>query len=899
MSLRFASFSQNQFNLLKGVARPNLLRAEISPKRDILSGEKDPGLTRGLYETTLTTQANSSAKITERYGEGQALHEAENNIQSSQNTLSSIAAIYEIAQTKLARMQELADTDSSTFSLNDRVLLDLEYQDLKRDIQDLVNNNPFDEKFYIGQNITEDVQDLIPALQQISLIATRTERDLASRRGGNNVDLNGDSENAVLSDNARYVAFESDATNVGADTNGHRDIFIKDRFNGNLRNITAGGTGGDSFGASISRNGRYVAFLSTATSLVAGTTAGRQHAYVYDRNTNNISLVSADDLGVEADADITSVKISGNGNAFVFTTAATNLVAGDTNAVSDAFVKQRVSGAVERVSISTAGIEGNGAVEAANISDNGRRVVFTSRATNLNATDTNTNRDVYYHDRNTDITRHVSISTAGTGSNGDASLDSLGISNNGQRILFASEADNLSVNDVNGTTKDIFVRVGAGAGGVINIVSHAQGSANSANGASANASITRNGRRVVFSSDATNMIGNDTNGRTDVYTYNVNNQNIYRISNSDNDDLPPNVNAASLNPFISTNGNFVSYSGSDNALYPNDTNGFSDVFIRNVGNNTGTTRFFQNQHIAFDFLYESTDSIDINSLNYQVNTVTGGLTPTHNTTGSLPPLAGGNTNRTRGDIDLDFAIPNGTNGNTVNITLTLTVNDTIHVVEFAPFTIGQLREGAQLQAISVDGKLINNTPVPVATSRTLSNEQILSGTSILGEDRLNFTSFHLNERSLDRAFSGSHLATESSRQLASDMMKDVITYVDEGAARINAALKVFESAKGIDNLAGFEEKLSSSTLYRYNTPDALSREGEAELYDDFSIDQSVSYALSVSNYIGDILDMITDDTANYNPDDPKTGLSKDYNQNSSILKEWETAYEQENTSAAE
>lgn len=890
MSLRFASFSQNQFNLLKGVARPNLLRAEIAPERDIKPGEPDPGATGGRYETTRPQQAFSSAAETAKYGESQALHQAERNIQSAQAVLENIADIYDQVQTKLDRMQTLADTDSSAMSLTDRSLMDIEYQSLKDEIRDLVNNNPFDGKYYIGANGSDNVQNLIPELQRITLIATRVERDLVSRQA-NHDQLNGDSVAGAASNNGRYVVFESDATNATAgDTNGQRDIFLKDRFNGTIRNITGGGTGGDSFGATISANGRYVTFLSDATGLVAGTTPGQRNAYLYDRNTNTTTLISADDFGVEANADTNSVTISGDGRFIGFTTAADNLIGAgnDLNGVSDAFVKDRATGIVERVSIGTGAIEGNGDTDAIALSYDGNQVAFVSRSTNLEATDVTAFRDVYAHDRTTGVTRHISQSTLGTGSDGDASLNSLDITNNGQRVLYASEASNLHANDINGATRDIFLD----NNGTTQIVSHAAGSPNSGNGVSANASMRANGSRIAFSSDASDLIAGDTNGRADIFVYNVNNGQINRITSEYNDDLGTNtnINATSLQPNMSFNGRFITFHGAENALSPQDSNGASDIYIHNYRNSTATSRFFENQDIAFDFLYESTAGLPITSIDYLLGSITGGVTTPHNISGSLPPIAGGITNRTRGNIDFDVSLPDGTNGNTVNITMTLTVNGTPHSIEFEPFRIGQIRENQQLQAIRIDGEEVDNTTL--THSRSISHEDILSGTSILGQDRMDFTSFHLNDHSLDPAFAGSHLANEEARQLASNMLKDVIDYVDEGAARVNAALNNSEHGKTLNNLAGFEEALSSETYYRYNTPETDFYEGEAELYDEFSIDQSVNYALSVSDYIEDVLDMITDDGASYDPKNPRTGLYKEFNSNP-LLKDWEAAYETE------
>ena len=884
MSLRFAHFSQNQLNLLKGVARPNLRRAEIALQRDIKAGEPDPSITQGVYTTPLPQQALSSAISTARYGEGQALHQAADNIQSAQSILKSLSTIYEKVQTKLDRMQELADIDTTAMSQIDRSLIDIEYQSVKEDIQDLVNNNPFDGKYYIGIQNTSPPPDLVTSqLDNISLIATRVQRDLVSRKI-NHDQLNGASANGVTSNVGRFFAFDSTATNATpGDTNGQRDVFVKNRWNGKIFNITAKGVGGDSFGPSISANGRYIVFLSDATGLVAKTTPGQRNAYLYDRDTRKITLVSANKFGVEANADTTSVTISGNSKFIGFTTAADNLMPHktDSNNLSDAFIKNRINQNVRRVSVGTGGIEGNGSSDAIALSYDGKQIAFVSRSTNLKSTDRTAFRDVYSYNTATNTTRHISQSTLGTGSDGDASLKSLAITNNGQYVLYASEATNLHANDVNGAIKDIFLNNYS----TTNIISHAVGSQNSANATSSNASMRANGNDIVFNSVATNLIGKDTNGHSDVFVYKTATKRVNRISSAYNYDLGTNIPANSVNPHMSHNGKFITYQGAENALYPNDTNGVSDIFIHNYKSAIAASRFFENQEIAFDFLYTSKSDLPITSITYQLTSITGGAQTPHNVSGTLTAVKSGVTKRVRGNADFDVSLPAGTKGNFVDITMEVTVNNIPHTVKFKPFQVGLLKENQKLEAISIDvGQM------PPSLKRTVSHENVLSGTSILNEDRMHFTSFHLNNDSLDPGFTNSHLATKEQQELARNMLKDVIAYVDEGAAHINAALSGFDHGKHLNNFVGSQEALSSETYYRYNIPDIDHYEGEALLYDDISIDQSVNYALSVSNYIENILDMINDKTATYDPQNSRTGLYKDITDNP-LLKAWEEAYE--------
>lgn len=135
--------------------------------------------------------------------------------------------------------------------------------------------------------------------------------------------------------------------------------------------------------------------------------------------------------------------------------AATNLVPGDTNRQPDIFVRDRFTGNTERVSVTSRGGQSNGDSGSPTISNDGRYVAFYSSASNLVAGDTNDAPDVFLHDRKTGVTSRVSLSSAGRQGNG-LSLEAA-ISGNGRHIAFLSEASNLVVGDTNGVL-DVFVR---------------------------------------------------------------------------------------------------------------------------------------------------------------------------------------------------------------------------------------------------------------------------------------------------------------------------------------------------------------------------------------------------------------------------------------------------------
>jgi len=205
---------------------------------------------------------------------------------------------------------------------------------------------------------------------------------------------------------------------------------------------------------SISADSRFVAFHSWATDLVAGDTNGALDVFVRDRLTRTTERVSLSSGGQQANAGSGDPAVSADGRFVAFSSAASNLVANDTNNQSDVFVRDRVAGATELVSVSSAGEQTNGISYADDISGDGRFVAFMSAATNLVPEDTNGKWDVFVHDRETGETTRVSISTLGEEANGGSDRGRL--SADGRHAAFESAATNLVPDDTNGVS-DIFV----------------------------------------------------------------------------------------------------------------------------------------------------------------------------------------------------------------------------------------------------------------------------------------------------------------------------------------------------------------------------------------------------------------------------------------------------------
>ncbi len=210
-----------------------------------------------------------------------------------------------------------------------------------------------------------------------------------------------------ISADGRYVAFTSEASNlVPANTGGVRHIFVKDTATGTTILASADSSctpgGGDSgYVSSISADGRYVTFESRASSLVPDDTNDAWDIFVRDTATGATTLVSADSSGTPCGGDSGAPSISADGRYVTFGSSASNLVPDDTNGVWDIFVKDTETGTTTRVSTDSSGAQGGNDSSAPSISANGRFVAFCSYAANLVSGDTNGVSDIFVKDRGT------------------------------------------------------------------------------------------------------------------------------------------------------------------------------------------------------------------------------------------------------------------------------------------------------------------------------------------------------------------------------------------------------------------------------------------------------------------------------------------------------------------
>ncbi len=222
----------------------------------------------------------------------------------------------------------------------------------------------------------------------------------------------------AVSADGRFVAFVSYAPNLVPEGSGpFHEVYVRDRQLGQTVKVSVARNGaqtnGDSESPSISEDGRYVAFYSRASNLVSGDTNGYSDVFVRDLQSGGTERVSVNSAGAQADFFSEDVSISADGRYVAFMSHATNLVPGDSNGVGDIFVRDRVSGITELVSIDTNGLQANSFSWGPAISADGRHIAFQSQATNLVPGDTNAMHDVFVHDRQTGATEMVSVLPSG------------------------------------------------------------------------------------------------------------------------------------------------------------------------------------------------------------------------------------------------------------------------------------------------------------------------------------------------------------------------------------------------------------------------------------------------------------------------------------------------------
>jgi Tol biopolymer transport system component len=379
-----------------------------------------------------------------------------------------------------------------------------------------------------------------------------------------------------ISADGRYVAFESSAdllkSGSGYDL---QDILVHDTQTGVTTRVSVDSSGvrGNSYSScpAISADGRYVAFESYSNNLVSGDTNGWPDIFLHDMQTGMTTRVSVDSSGGQGNDSSNCPSISADGRYVAFSSYARNLVSGDTNNASDIFVHDMQTGATSRISVDSSGAQANNSSYSQSISADGRYVVFGSNADNLISVDRNGyNNDIFLHDNQTGVTSLISVDSSGA--QGNSNSDKPSITANGRYVVFSSNADNLVSGDSN-EFEDVFVHdIQSDTTTLVSVDS----SGEQGNGYSYSASISSDGRYVAFLSHASNLVGGDIKNFSDIFIHDMLTGVTARLSVNSSG---MQGNGYSFEPSISADGLYVTfYSYADN-LVSDDTNGQSDVFI--------------------------------------------------------------------------------------------------------------------------------------------------------------------------------------------------------------------------------------------------------------------------------------------------------------------------------
>ena len=393
---------------------------------------------------------------------------------------------------------------------------------------------------------------------------------------------NGLSESPAVSSNGRYVVFESKAFNLVGDVRFSSGILVRDRETGITKRIDIDSEiprGSRNF-LSISDNGRFVVFSVDPEYIYFA-----QYIYLHDLETEMTERIDITTSGEPATRWSIQPSVSADGRYVAFSSSAPDLVEGDTNGTTnvdtnigdDIFVRDRNTGITERVSVSSSGMQSDHISKSPSISADGRFVAFESRATNLVMGDTNGVNDVFIHDRNTKITERLSVSSSQEQAN-NISFDP-SISADGRYVAFVSRANNLVEGDTN-EINDAFVhdRV-TGITERVNVSSNGEQADYDLQYStyySLSPSISADGRYVAFESPATNLVPNDTNKSHDVFVRDRQTNVTKRASVSKNG---AQGTLSSQAPSISSDGRHVGFSSFAKNLVTNDINDTKDVFL--------------------------------------------------------------------------------------------------------------------------------------------------------------------------------------------------------------------------------------------------------------------------------------------------------------------------------
>jgi Tol biopolymer transport system component len=345
---------------------------------------------------------------------------------------------------------------------------------------------------------------------------TATTQRISQRSDGSQIDCI--SSAPSIEPDGRYIVFTSCGALAAPATGKQREVYRYDRITGGIELVSVGPSGqranGDSFDTHLSDDGRIVGFASCATDLLAAATT---HCQVFARDmlAGTTQLISRTAAGQSATGSAAGVRVAGSGQYVLFGSAAADLVAGDTNNQFDVFAHDRLSQATQRLNIASDGTQGNSWAAVGGASWDGRRVVFTSTATNL-VPDTASGRNrVYLRDLDTLTTSLIAIP-----GDGDKSGSWPSLSADGTRIVFISSTANSGMSSFNDRGRDklyLFDR----PSGSYRVLSWFERATSFSYTSSPR--FIADGTKIVFDSTRDDLVKDDGNGAfTDVFLLHLN-----------------------------------------------------------------------------------------------------------------------------------------------------------------------------------------------------------------------------------------------------------------------------------------------------------------------------------------------------------------------------------------
>jgi Tol biopolymer transport system component len=386
-----------------------------------------------------------------------------------------------------------------------------------------------------------------------------------------------------MSPDGRFVAFASDADNLGGpQLTGTSDVFLRDVDAGTTTLVSRGTLPADalSYEPSVSGDGTRVAFTSEASNL-SDDDGDMADVFVRDLRANSTTLVSRPDGATSRGPNAISnhPAISADGRYVAFVSDASGLAPGAVSGVTNVFLRDLALGTTTLVSRAPDGSGGDGSSSAPSISADGRYVAFLSEASNMSAEDRNGIKNVFVRDLVAGTTTLVSRAPGLHGAGALGLSLSASISADGNRIAFATASPNLSDEDADATT-DVFVR--DVAFGSTTLASRATGAAGAAADLGAfEPAISGDGMSVAFSTAAANLSAEDADPVADVFMRDLRGNTTTLVSRAAGAAGVPGTSASGA-PSVSSTGRYVAFSSAADELSPADGDGWTNVFRRDV-----------------------------------------------------------------------------------------------------------------------------------------------------------------------------------------------------------------------------------------------------------------------------------------------------------------------------